>query len=87
MPITSHSQSKWLSGNRISTDSRELLQWIKGLNPGPILRENWKILNSKHIGTRLNLLAEDDSANAIMKTSYKIHTGLPEGTFKALSES
>jgi hypothetical protein len=87
MPITSHSQSKWLSGIWISTDSGELLQWINSLNPGPILREKWKVLDSKHIGRRLVLLAEDDSANAIKKTSYKIYTGLPEGTFNVLSDS
>jgi len=56
MPITSHSQSKWLSGIWISTDSGELLQWINSLNPGPILREKWKVLDSKHIGRRLVLL-------------------------------
>jgi len=87
MPITSHSQSKWLSGIWISTDSGELLQWIKSLNPAPILREKWKVLDSKYIGRRLILLPNDDSANTIKKTSYKIYTGLPEGTFKVLSDS
>jgi hypothetical protein len=53
----------------------------------PILRKKWKVLDSKYIGRRLNLLAEDDSANAIKKTSYKIYTGLPEGTFKVHSDS
>jgi hypothetical protein len=86
MPITSHSQSKWLSGIWISTDYGELLQWIKSLNPGPILREKWKVLDSKYISRRLILLAEDDSVNAI-KTSYKINTGLHEGTSKVLSDS
>jgi hypothetical protein len=84
MPITYHSQSKWLSRIWISTDSGELLQWIKSLNPGPILMEKRKVLDSKYVGRRLILLAEDDSANAIKKTSYKIYTGLPEGTFKVL---
>jgi hypothetical protein len=87
MPITSHSQSKWLSGIWISTDSGELMQWIKSLNPEPILREKWKVLDSKYIRRRLILLAEDDSANAITKTSYMIYTGLSEGTFKVLSDS
>ena len=74
-------------GIGISTDSGELLQWIKSLNPGPVLRENWKVLDKKYIGRSLNLLAEGDSTNAIKKTSYKIYTGLPEGTFKVLSDS
>jgi hypothetical protein len=87
MPVTSHSQSKWLSGIWICTDSVELLQWIKSINPGPTLREKWEVLDSKYIGKRLILPAQDDSANAIKKTSYKIYTGLHGGTFKVLSGS
>jgi hypothetical protein len=72
MPITSHNQSKWLSGIWKSRDSGELLQWIKSLNPRPILRENWKVLDSKYTCRRLILLAKEDLENAIKKTSYKI---------------
>jgi hypothetical protein len=83
MQITSLTQSKWFSGIWISTDSGELLQQIKSLNPGPIRRENWKVLDSKHLGRRLILFAEDDLANAIQKTSYRF----TNSTFKVLSDS
>ena len=73
--------------DKVSTDSTELLQWIKSLNPG-LHTENWKVLDSKDeaIGRRLILLVDRDSVNATKKAGCKIYTGLSEGTFKVLSD-
>jgi hypothetical protein len=74
------------TGNKVSTGAEVLLKQTKSLTP-ELHMENWKVLNSRHepTGRRLILLADQDSANTIKRTSYKIFTQMSEDTFKVLS--
>jgi hypothetical protein len=74
------------TNDKVATGTEELLKRIKSLNPG-LHKENWRVLDSRdeHFGIRLILLVDRDTAKIIKGTSYKIFTGLSEGTFKLLS--
>jgi hypothetical protein len=82
-PVTMALRTK----HKVATGPEELLKWIKSLNPG-LHMENRRVLDTKEepTGRRLNLLVDWDLAKTIKRTSYKIFTGLSEGTFKVLSE-
>jgi hypothetical protein len=72
--------------DKVATGPEQLLKWIKSLNPRHHT-EDWRVLESKDepFGRSLILLTDWDSAKANSRTSYKIFTGLPEGTFRVLS--
>jgi hypothetical protein len=72
---------------KVAKGPEEILEWIKSLNPG-LHTENWRVLDSRDepLGRRLILLVDQDSGKILKGTSYKIYTGLSEGTFKVLSD-
>jgi hypothetical protein len=75
------------TGDKQSTDTKELVQWIGDLNLG-LSSEHWRVLNKQlePKGQRLILLVDRDSTSAIKETGYRVFTGLSEGIFKVLHD-
>jgi hypothetical protein len=75
------------TGDKQSKDTKELLQWIRDLNPG-LSTEDWRVLDKQPEpkGHRLILLVDRDSAKAIKDAGHRVFTGLSEGVFKVLHD-
>jgi hypothetical protein len=73
--------------DKVAKSPNELLRWIKGLNPG-LHTGHWRVLDRlpQLKGQRLILLIDGDPFKIIKETSYKIFTGLTQGTIKILSD-
>jgi hypothetical protein len=73
--------------DKVAKSPNELLRWIKGLTPW-LHTGHWRVLDRlpQLRGQRLILLIDRDSLKIVKETSYKIFTGLTQGTIKILSD-